>query len=107
MGPSFAYSSWILLSDIISLLVLRFLLSEHVSLKLNTATTSITWGQDSTNTDIGINMSHNDKMQTRASKMHTALITHLDMPTSRTNNGTEGYRLCSRHHNPHVHSLAA
>lgn len=34
MGPSLAYSSWILLSDIISLLVLRFLLSEHVSLKL-------------------------------------------------------------------------
>lgn len=36
IGPSFAYSSWILFSDIISLLVLRFLLSEHVSLKLNT-----------------------------------------------------------------------
>lgn len=34
MGPSLAYSSWILRSDIISLLVLRFLLSEHVSLKL-------------------------------------------------------------------------
>lgn len=34
MGPSLAYSSWILLSDSISLLVLRFLLSEHVSLKL-------------------------------------------------------------------------
>lgn len=40
MGPSLAYSSWICLSDIISLLVLRFLLSEHVSLKLN-ATQSI------------------------------------------------------------------
>lgn len=37
MGPSLAYSSWILLSDIISLLVLRFLLSEHVSLKLQHA----------------------------------------------------------------------
>lgn len=37
MGPSLAYSSWILLSDIISLLVLRFLLSEHVSLKLERA----------------------------------------------------------------------
>lgn len=36
MGPSFAYSSWILFSDSISRLVLRFLLSEHVSLKLNT-----------------------------------------------------------------------
>lgn len=47
IGPSFAYSSWILLSDIISLLVLRFLLKEHVSLKLNTqqnvTTRSLTW----------------------------------------------------------------
>lgn len=30
------YSSWIFLSDSISLLVLRFLLNEHVSLKLDT-----------------------------------------------------------------------
>lgn len=40
MGPSLAYSSWILLSDIISLFVLRFLLSEHVSLKLHSGVIS-------------------------------------------------------------------
>lgn len=40
MAPSFWYSSWMRFSERISRLVLRFLLQEHVSLKLNTSEVS-------------------------------------------------------------------